>query len=94
MTDVPELPPEAEELRNELFSGYRTYMTLATGIVASIAGLSTGGLNETLPVELAQWGDVLEYILFAGICVVAAFYKAKTTKIGILAQKKLDKMKK
>lgn len=89
----PKLPPELEMQKNEALSGIRTYIASAAGFITTLASAGGFRVAEWLPVEIAAWGDVIQYFIL-GVCyVLAAYYRAKSTKVGFLAKKKAQELK-
>jgi hypothetical protein len=84
------LPEESEAIVKKWHDGKTTYAAAASTFAVAITGALGYDLNATLPVEIARFGDFVEYALIAGLALLAAYGRAKAISAGFIGKKRMQ----
>ena len=90
MVDV-QLPPQQENIVKKWHDGKTTYAASAPTLVVVLGGLFGISFTDQLPVEIARFGETIEYILVGVFALLAAYGRAKAITAGFIGKKRLQK---
>lgn len=85
------LPKEHETIVKKWHDGKTTYAGAVGAFLVAIGGIAGFSFNETLPIEIARFGDAVEYILIGVFSLMAAYGRAKAISPGFIGKKRLSK---
>ena len=86
-----EAPPVVENVTKKWTDGKKTYTAIAAAILVSLGGMFGLTFTETLPIQLAQYGDLTEDFVYIVLAVLAWWGRAKAVTPGFIGKKKLTK---
>jgi hypothetical protein len=84
------LPATQENIVKKWHDGKTTYASTAATFVVAIGSLLGYSLNDTLPLEIARFGDTIEFALIAVFAAIAFYGRAKAITAGFIGKKRVN----
>lgn len=87
-------PEIVEQAAKKWHDGKTTYSAAIATLLISVGGMLGFSFNETLPIEIARFGDFVEYTVYIVLAGIAWWGRAKALSPGFLGKKRLEESSK